>query len=100
MPALGEVIRTADESFEITRLSYGNSFPGNNSLALKTCLGGITGAIMDEDKQISLNSMALLNQVVRVINEQVNNLISHKKEFALQTDKGVAKDVLMGLKKH
>lgn len=29
LPAMGEIIRTADESMEITRLSYGKKFDAN-----------------------------------------------------------------------
>lgn len=40
LPALGEIIRTADESMEITRLCY----------ALRQCMSKINSAIFDKDK--------------------------------------------------
>eukprot|EP00347_Sterkiella_histriomuscorum_P004463 403360366 len=88
LPALGEIIRTADESMEITRLSY----------ALKQCLGNINNAVFDKEKDIGQNNLAMLDSMVRAMSNQINALVKHKKEYVFGGDKSLVSEVFMGLK--
>lgn len=50
LPALGEIIRTADESMEVSRLSYSKKVIRLRFLALKTILQNINNAVFDKNK--------------------------------------------------
>ncbi|CDW84755.1 UNKNOWN [Stylonychia lemnae] len=77
LPALGEIIRTADESMEISRLRY---------------------AVFDKNKDIGQNNLAMLDQMMRTMKTQITNLVNHKKEYVFGGDKGLVQDVFLGLK--
>ena len=65
LPALGEIIRTADESMEITRLSYGKHIHKLIVKALKTSLRTITNSVFDSKNEIGTNNLAMLDQMIK-----------------------------------
>ena len=61
LPALGELIRTADESMEVTRLCYGKSNHNNMGIALRQCMGNINRTVFDKNRDIGANNLAMLD---------------------------------------
>lgn len=49
-------------------------------------------------QDIGQNSLAMLEQLMRTMNTQINSLVKHKKEYVFGGDKGIVTEVFAGLK--
>ena len=87
LSALGEIIKTADETLKITNISAG----------LQQCLGQINQSIFEKTEIIQTKSIPMISGSVRHMNELVNSLISKKKE-AVFSEKSLMIDIFKGIR--
>lgn len=87
LPCLGEIVRTADDCFELEKLQC----------ALQHSLVSVNNAVFDKNTELSKSNGVPLTQLVRQLQNMVEDLISSRKKFAFQGDAKITKEILRGL---